>query len=66
MSRHGFWPVQSSEGRGVLGARGGHVRKSSRSVVISCTADGVGLFLVVHLERIILVFDRSGRGAKGN
>lgn len=46
--------------------RGRSLGKSFRSVVAGRPVDGVGPFLVVHLQHIIFVFDRSGSENKGN
>lgn len=44
--------------------RGRSLGKSFRSVVTGRPVDGVGPFLVVHLQHIIFVFDRSGSETK--
>lgn len=60
------WVVVSAElGRALgFGCRGRSFGKSFRSVVTGRPVDGVGPFLVVHLQHIVLVFDRSGSETK--
>lgn len=45
------------EGRSLGNSRGS-------VIVIGSPGDGVGYFLVVHLQHVILIFDCSGRGGK--
>lgn len=63
----GFGQYKAQKGRGAFRGEERSLGNSGRSVIIiGCPSDGIGLFLVVHLQHIIHIFDCSGRGTKEN
>lgn len=62
-----FGQCKAQRGRGAFRGEGRSFGNSDGSVIIiGCPPDGIGLFLVVHLQHIIHIFDCSSRGKKEN
>lgn len=63
----GFGQCEAQKGRGAFRGGGRSLGNSGGSVIIiGCPSDGISLFLVVHLQNIIHIFDCSGVGTKEN